>query len=201
LIRIGLTGGMGTGKATVAKMFARRGALVVDADELAREAVRPGRRAWKRIVEVFGRSVLRDDRSIDRRALAGIVFGDPRKVARLNAIVHPPVIREMRLQLARAAREGKYAVAVANVPLLFEAGMGGEFDRTVVVMCPREEQVARCGERDGLSRREIERRVRMQMPIAEKIRRSDYVINNGGTLKNTERQVRDMWRILTGGSA
>jgi len=201
LIRIGLTGGMGTGKATVAKMCARRGALVVDADELAREAVRPGRRAWKRIVEVFGRSMLKADRSIDRRALAAVVFSDQRKLKRLNAIVHPPVIREMRVRLARAAREGKYAVAVANVPLLFEAGLEGEFDRTIVVTCPREEQVARCAERDGLSRREIERRLRLQMPIAEKIRRSDYVIDNGGTLNNTERQVGDVWKILTGGRA
>ena len=192
---------MGTGKATVAKMCARRGALVVDADELAREAVRPGRRAWKRIVEVFGRSMLKADRSIDRRALAAVVFSDQRKLKRLNAIVHPPVIREMRVRLARAAREGKYAVAVANVPLLFEAGLEGEFDRTIVVTCPREEQVARCAERDGLSRREIERRLRLQMPIAEKIRRSDYVIDNGGTLNNTERQVGDVWKILTGGRA
>jgi dephospho-CoA kinase len=199
VLKIGWTGGLGTVKATVAKMFARRGALVVDADELAREAVRPGRPAWKRIVKAFGRSVLKDDRSVNRRALAGIVFGDPRKVARLNAMVHPPVMREMRRRLASTAREGKRDVAVANVPLLFEAGMEDEFDRTVVVTCPRKEQVSRCRERDGLSRREIERRLRMQMPIAEKIRRSDYVIDNGGTLKDTAKQVKNIWEILTGG--
>ncbi len=201
MLRIGLTGGMGTGKATVAKMCARRGALVVDADELAREAVRPGRRAWRLIVKAFGKGILKTDRSIDRRALAAVVFSDPRKLKRLNAIVHPPVKREMRARLARAAREGKYALAVANVPLLFEAGLEGGFDKTIVVACPREEQVARCVERDGLSRREISRRIRMQMPLAEKIRRSDYLIDNGGTLDNTERQVGNVWKILTGGRA
>lgn len=187
---------MGTGKATVAGMCARRGALVVDADELAHEAVRPGRRAWRSVVKAFGRGVLKADGSIDRRALGSIVFGDRRKLDRLNAIVHPSVIWEMRRRFARAAREGRHDVAVANVPLLFEAGLEGEFDKTIVVACPREKQIERCRERDGLSRREIERRIRMQLPVAYKIRRSDYVIYNGGTLKNTERQVGETWKNI-----
>ncbi|MEJ2744135.1 MAG: dephospho-CoA kinase [bacterium] len=199
MIRIGLTGGMGMGKATVARMCARRGAFVVDADDLARSAVRPGRRAWRSVVKAFGKGVLKADGSIDRSALAEIVFGDRRKLDRLNAIVHPSVVWEMRRRFARAAREGKHAVAVANVPLLFEAGLEGEFDKTIVVTCPRKEQIKRCSERDGLSRREIERRIKMQLPIADKIRRSDCVIDNGGTLKNTERQVKETWKILTGG--
>ncbi len=199
MIKIGLTGGMGTGKAAVAKMCARRGALVIDADELAHEAVRPCRRAWRSVVKAFGRGVLRADGSIDRRELAAIVFGDRRKLDRLNAIVHPSVMWEMRRRLARAAREGKHDVAVANVPLLYEAGMEGEFDKTIVVTCPREKQIERCRERDGLSRREVERRIRTQLPITDKIKRSDYVIDNGGTLENTERQVKETWKMLTGG--
>jgi dephospho-CoA kinase len=191
---------MGTGKATVAKMCARRGAFIIDADELARDAVRPGRRAWRSVVKAFGRGVLKADGSIDRRKLSAIVFGDRRKLDRLNAIVHPSVAWEMRRRFARAARGGK-RVAVANVPLLFEAGLEREFDKTIVVTCPRREQIERCSERDGLSRREIERRIRMQLPIADKIRRSDYLIDNGGTLKDTKRQVGEMWKILTGGRA
>lgn len=201
MITIGLTGGMGTGKATVARMCARRGAFVIDADELAREAVRPGRRAWRSVVKSFGRGVLKDDGSIDRLKLAAIVFCDRRKLDRLNAIVHPSVRWEMRRRLARAGREGKHDVAVANVPLLFEAGLEEEFDKTIVVTCPRKKQIERCRERDGLSRREIERRIGMQLPITNKIRRSDYVIDNGGTLENTKRQVKETWRMLTGGRA
>ncbi|MEI6633288.1 MAG: dephospho-CoA kinase [Chlamydiota bacterium] len=201
LITVGLTGGYGTGKGTVAGMFARRGALVIDADKIAHEAIGPRRAAWREVVRAFGRAVLAPDGSIDRRALAGIVFADARLLARLNAIVHPRVAREIRRRLLRAAREGRRGVAVVNVPLLFETGMEKGFDTTVAVTCPRGEQVRRCRERDGLSRKEVERRIRMQWAMGEKIRRARHVIDNGGTRANTEKQVRELWAPLTGGDA
>ncbi len=201
MLRIGITGGMGTGKETVAGMFADRGALVIDADRIARDAVRPRRAAWRGIVRAFGRKILLPDGRIDRRALGDIVFRDRRKRRLLNAIVHPPVVREMRRRMARAARSGRHPVLVANVPLLFEAGLEGDFDRIVVVSCPRMEQVRRCRARDGLSRAEVERRMRAQLPLAEKRRRADYVVDNGGTLENTERQVQKVWEEVASGRA
>ena len=193
MIKLGLTGGMGTGKATVAMFFASLGALVVDADEIAREVVRPGCRAWKNLVEVFGKEILKADGSINRVALAGVVFREPEKLKRLNAIMHPPVIDEMRRRFRSAEEGGRYAVVVADVPLLFEAGLEAEFDKTVVVTCPREEQIRRCCARDGLSRDDVESRLRAQMPLEEKVSRSDYVISNRGLLEDTEKQVKNLW--------
>ncbi|MDD5556934.1 MAG: dephospho-CoA kinase [bacterium] len=198
MIRVGITGGIGTGKATVAAMFGRRGAIVIDADELARAAVRPGTAARRRVVDAFGDGVVGPDGALRRRRIARIVFRRPDRLAVLNAIVHPPVVREMRRRL-RAARGAP--AAVVNVPLLFEAGLGGEFDAVVVVTCPREEQIRRARARDGLSRRAVEARIRAQMPLEEKAARADYVIDNGGPLRETERQVGRVWRGITGSGA
>lgn len=199
LITIGLTGGYGTGKGTVAAMFGRLGALVLDADELAHEAILPRRPAWREAVRAFGPAILAADGTVDRRALAAIVFRDRGALARLNSIVHPRVRREIRRRLRLAVRGGRHAAAVVNVPLLFEAGWGGDFDATITVTCPRGEQVRRCRERDGLSRKEVERRIRMQWPTGEKIRRSRHRIDNGGARDHTRRQVMKLWRTLTGG--
>lgn len=201
VITIGLTGGYGSGKGTVARVFAGLGALVIDADELAHEAIAPRRPAWRELVRRFGRGILAPDGSIDRGRLAGIVFRDRDLVADLNAIVHPRVRREMRRRIRAARRGGGRGVVVANVPLLFEAGMENDFDTTVVVACPREEQIRRCRRRDGLARKEVERRIGMQWGMGEKIRRARHVIDNGGTRAYTERQVRRLWREVTGGNA
>lgn len=200
MIRIGLTGGMGTGKATVARIFRRLGAFVIDADSLAREVIRPGRPVWREIVAAFGGGILKADGSVNRRGLAAIVFSDESRLRMLNSIVHPPVIRAMERKLARMRSEGKYPAAVVNAPLLFEAGLEGAFDAIVVVTCPREEQIRRCVERDGFSEEEIESRLRMQIPLAEKVRRADYVIDNGGSREKTEEQVRQVWRRVLAGS-
>lgn len=191
---------MGTGKATVAALCARLGALVVDADELAHDVMAPGTDVWRQVVEHFGRGVLGPDGAIDRRALARVVFGDADKLGLLTSLIHPPVIAEMERRLADAEKRGGYAVAVVDLPLLFETGLEERFDRVVVVTCPREEEIRRCQRRDKLSREEIEQRLRVQMPLGEKVARADYVIDNGGTRDATERQVREMWQQLTGGS-
>jgi len=201
LVTIGLTGGYGTGKGTVAGILGRLGALVIDADEIAHEAIAPRRPAWREIVRLFGGGICAPDGSIDRRRLAAVVFRDGRLLRRLNAIVHPRVGREIRRRLARARREGVRRVAVANVPLLFESGMDRWFDTTVVVVCPRAEQVRRCAARDRLSGREVVRRIRSQWPIREKLRRARHIVDNGGTRAYTERQVRRLWDSLTGGNA
>ncbi len=189
---IGLTGGIGTGKSTVSRMFERLGAVVIDADAIVHELQAPGTPLLQEMVGAFGASILDAEGALDRAALAELVFRDPEARARLNALVHPRVAAEMARRLHEARAAGAPLV-VLDIPLLLETGRGG-FDAVVVVYAPEEVQVRRQMERDGCSRQEAEARVRAQMSIEEKRRRADYVIDNSGTLEETERQVREVVR-------
>ena len=180
MILVGLTGGVATGKSTVAKMFKECGAVVIDADELAHEVVKPGKSAWREIVKTFGKTVLNTDRSLNRQALGRIVFRNPEKRRRLERIIHPRVAREQARLTKQAARTDPQAVVIYDVPLLFEAGIDTRVDTTIVVAADRKTQVARLKKRNGLSRAEAVRRIRSQMPLAKKIQRADHVLN--GTL-------------------
>jgi len=180
MILVGLTGGVATGKSTVAKMFARCGAVVIDADQLARKAVQPGKPAWREIVRTFGRGILNPDRTINRRALGAIVFHDKKKLRRLERIVHPRVAREQARLTKQALRNNPNAVIIYDVPLLFEAGIDKRVDKTIVVTADRETQIARLAKRNGLTRAEALRRIKSQWPLSRKIRRADIVIK--GTL-------------------
>jgi dephospho-CoA kinase len=180
MILVGLTGGVATGKSTVAKMFARCGAVVIDADQLARKAVQPGKPAWREIVRTFGRGILNPDRTINRRALGAIVFHDKKKLRRLERIVHPRVAREQARLTKQALRNNPNAVVIYDVPLLFEAGIDKRVDKTIVVTADRETQIARLAKRNGLTRAEALRRIKSQWPLSRKIRRADIVIK--GTL-------------------
>ncbi|MCX6348489.1 MAG: dephospho-CoA kinase [Candidatus Aureabacteria bacterium] len=190
-LRIGLTGGFGTGKSTVAGMLAARGALIVDADRLARKALRRGSDGYRRAVRIFGRKILDRAGRIKRRALAEEVFDRPERLRRLNRIVHPPVIRAIAETLRRSRRP-----VVAVVPLLFEAGTEGMFDRVVAVVAAPETVIARTAWKRRMTTEEIARRQKAQLPLAEKARRADYVIDNGGTLSATRRQVEAVWGKL-----
>ena len=180
MILVGLTGGVATGKSTVAKMFKECGAVVIDADELAHEVVKPGKSAWREIVKTFGKTVLNTDRSLNRQALGRIVFRNPEKRRRLERIIHPRVAREQARLTKQAARTDPQAVVIYDVPLLFEAGIDTRVDTTIVVAADRKTQVARLKKRNGLSQAEAIRRIRSQMPLAKKIQRADHVLN--GTL-------------------
>ena len=180
MILVGLTGGVATGKSTVAKMFKQCGAIVIDADELAYEVVKPGKPAWKEIVELFGKAVLNQDRSLNRQVLGRIVFGNPKKRRQLEHIIHPRVAREQARLTKQVARIDPKAVVIYDVPLLFEAGIDTRVDITIVVTADRKTQIARLKKRNGLSYTEAIRRIRSQMPLAKKIQRADHVLN--GTL-------------------
>jgi dephospho-CoA kinase len=180
MILVGLTGGVATGKSTVARMFARCGAVVIDADQLARKAVKPGKPAWREIVRTFGRRILNPDRTINRHALAAIVFHDKTKLRRLERIIHPRVAREQTRLTKQAARQDPNAVVIYDVPLLFEAGIDKRVEKTIVVTADRETQIARLKKRNGLTRAEALRRIKSQWPLSRKIRRADFVIQ--GTL-------------------
>ena len=177
MIVVGLTGGIATGKSTVAQMFKRCGAVVIDADQLARNVVRPGKPAWRDIVKVFGKDVLGPNRSINRNALGAIVFHNRPKLKRLERIVHPRVAREQQRLLRRITARSPDAVVVYEVPLLFESGAHKRVDKIVVVTADRETQIARLKRRNGLTRAEAMRRIKNQMPLARKVRRADVVLD------------------------
>jgi dephospho-CoA kinase len=199
---IGLTGGIGTGKSTVAHMLAALGAVVIDADAIVRELQAPGSPALDEIARSFGPEVLDAGGGLRRDALAAVVFRDPEARRRLDAILHPRVGAEMARR-AEAARRAGAALVVLDIPLLFEvraaAGGRGPFalDATVLVYCTREQQIARIRARDGCSRDEAERRLAAQLPIEDKRALADRVIDNSGPLAETEHQVRALVAELT----
>ena len=176
---VGLTGGIASGKSTLAAALRALGAPVIDADQLARDAVRRGSPALQAIVAAFGPRILALDGELDRKAMGALVFADPAARARLEAIVHPAVRQGVAEASARLAAEGQ-AVAFYDVPLLYERGLDREVDCVVVVHAPREVQVARLQARDGLTLAEAEARLAAQMPIDEKARRADVVVDNRG---------------------
>lgn len=194
MILVGLTGGVATGKSTVARMFQQCGAIVISADVLAREVVRPGRSAWREIVTEFGRSILKPDRTIDRQGLGDIVFRNPRKRRKLERIVHPRVTRLQARLTRQAAKQNRHAVVVYEVPLLFEAGVDKRVDRIVVVTAPRSTQIARLKTRDGLPRNESLRRIDSQLPMDQKVARADAVLNGAAPLPALRTEVRKLYR-------
>jgi dephospho-CoA kinase len=189
MIFVGLTGGVATGKTTVANMFRRCGAVVIDADELARQVVTPGKPAWRDIVRTFGKQILKPDRTINRHALGAIVFHDKKKLRRLERIIHPRVAREQARLTKQAARKDPKAVVVYDVPLLFEAGIDKRVDKIIVVTADRDTQVARLKKRNGLTRAEALRRIKSQMPMSKKRRFADYVVDGTTVLKHLEAHV------------
>lgn len=194
---IGLTGGIASGKSTVGRMLRAAGVPVIDADELAREAVAPGSPGLRAIVDRFGEGI-RDETGALRRGLLGqLVFADPVARTALNAIVHPEV-QALALGRLRDLDEAGVARAVYEVPLLFENHLEGGMHATLLVVVPAEVQRARLMARDGLSEADAQARIDAQMPLDEKKRRATYVIDNEGELRATASQLGRVWFALTG---
>ena len=196
MIIAGVTGSIGTGKTTVANMFRRMGAVVLDADEISHQLIYPGRPAWKKIVSVFGKAVLRRDHFIDRKALARKVFSDRRQLKRLSGIIHPLVYKFMRGKIAAIKRSDPSAIVVLDVPLLLESGGQKHIDKLIVVSSPRAVQIRRACGKFGIKKSDVLRRIRAQMPLKEKIKAADFVVDNGGNLVSTEKQARAIWKKL-----
>jgi dephospho-CoA kinase len=196
MILVGLTGGVATGKSTVAKMFKQCGAAVINADLLARQVVEPGKPAWRAIVKLFGRTVLNQDRSLDRQALGSIVFHNPKRRRQLERIIHPRVAREQQRLVHRIAKRKPHAVVIYEVPLLFEAGVDKRVDKIIVVTVDRNTQIARLSKRNGLSRAEALRRIRSQMPLAKKIQQADHVLNGTLSRPSLRKQVGQLFNSL-----
>ncbi|MBW2558479.1 MAG: dephospho-CoA kinase [Deltaproteobacteria bacterium] len=193
---IGLTGGIGSGKSTVARLFQKRGAYVIDVDVLAHLVEKPGSAVWNRIVECFGRKILSKDSTIDREALGGIVFRDNEKLKELNSIVHPAVFDEWRRRFDDIGSRDEKAIIISDVPLLIEVGWHMAVDMVILVYTSPNVQAERIMERNGCSYEEAEDRIRSQMPVDEKIPFADFVINNEGTPEETEAIVDRIWKEL-----
>jgi dephospho-CoA kinase len=196
MMLVGLTGGVATGKTTVAKIFRRCGATVIDADVLARQVVEPNKPAWRQIVETFGRGVLNRDRTINRHVLGAIVFRDRARLKQLERIIHPRVAAQQDRLTRSAARKDPHAVVIYDVPLLFEVGIDKRVDASIVVTADRATQITRLKKRNGLSRAEAIRRIKSQIPLTVKCRRADYVLD--GTTRRSELRltVHNLYRKL-----
>ena len=194
MLRVGLTGGIATGKSFCLSRFAALGVPVIDADLLAREAVAVGSPGLALVAGRFGPSVIASDGTLDRAALAALVFADRTARADLESIVHPEVYRRINEWFANQPAGTR--LAIADIPLLFETGHEHDFDRVVVCACERIEQLRRLVERDGLSKEAALARLAAQWPIEEKVARADHVIRTDSGFAETERQVRDVFEML-----
>lgn len=194
--RIGLTGGIATGKSYVRAQFEKLGVPTSDADSLARDVVAPGTAGLAEVVRRFGADVLEPTGGLDRKRLASIVFDDPAARKDLEAIIHPRV--KAATDRWFAAFDGSHALAIADIPLLYETGRDADFDEVIVVACDPETQVRRTIDRDGLSEKEARARLAAQLPIEEKIRRADYVIRTDGSFADTDQQIEAVHERLSG---
>jgi dephospho-CoA kinase len=194
MLAVGLTGGIGSGKSTVARLLAGRGAVVVDADLLARQVVEPGSAGYQAVLDRFGPAVAAPDGGLDRRALADLVFADPSALADLNAIVHPAVRAAIAGRLAEL-RDGD-GVVVLDIPLLVESGRSYGAAAVLVVDCPEDVAVRRLVEQRGMDEADARRRMAAQVPRAERLAAADLVIDNSGSPEQLEAEVERVWRFL-----
>lgn len=193
-MNIGLTGGIACGKSTVADSLVRRGALLIDADRIAREVVVPGSPALALIARRFGQAVIAEDGSLLRKKLGDIIFADEAARKDLEAILHPAIRREMIARMEQAERERPERLVVVDVPLLYESGLTAMFDEVMVVYVPESTQLQRLMARDGTSEEQARSRIAAQMPIERKKELADVVIDNSGTPGETELQLDAFWR-------
>jgi dephospho-CoA kinase len=192
-MRVGVTGIFASGKGTVCEMFRQLGAGVIDTDIVAREIMEPGQEGLKRVIDAFGTEYLNDDGTLNRRRFAASVFGNDEKVRLLNSITHPAIL-DIIMERSRGDM-----IWMVNTPLLFEAGFNVYMESNIVVTASNEQVLERGSKRDNISKEEIKERLKHQIPLNEKIRLADYVIDNSGTTENTKRQVLDIWKILIQG--
>jgi dephospho-CoA kinase len=196
MLVIGLTGGIGSGKSTVSNMLRELGAVIIDADVIARQVVRPGEPAWQELQERFGREIIRPDGSLDRRRLGEIAFHNSQALQDLNRITHPR-IRERIIERIDQLRQMNVRVVVVDAPLLLEAGLTDIVDQVWVVDVDHETLVKRVQLREGFTAEQVEARLQAQMAPEEKRRRADVVIDNRGNVGQTQEQVLQLWHKIT----
>lgn len=192
-MNIGLTGGIATGKSTVSALLVSKGALLIDADVIAREVMLPGHPVLAAAAELFGQAILLPDGTLDRKRLGDIVFNDPTQRRALNDITHPAIRKEIRGQMETLQKEYPNRLVVVDIPLLFESQLEYMFDQVLLVYAPFEIQLKRLMERNYLTMEEARARIQSQMDIEEKKQKADIVIDNSGQPLETERQIDKLW--------
>jgi dephospho-CoA kinase len=207
MLKVGLTGGIASGKSTVGEMLVALGAHLVQADRIAHQLMLPGQPVYNEVVRHFGGGILNPDLSVNRSKLAEAAFGSDAgssavssRIQELNRIVHPAVIRSQEEWMEEAGRQDPHAIAVVEAALIIEAGAAKRFDRLIVVTCSDEQRIARFAARQRLpiedARKEVERRMAAQLPEAEKVKAADYIIDNSSSLDHTRNQVQKIWEHL-----
>jgi dephospho-CoA kinase len=196
MLKVGLTGGLACGKSFVGEALADMGCLLIQADELGHSVLAPGGEAYEGVVNEFGRDILSADGTIDRRALASRVFGDAERLRKLNALVHPAVIRREEELAADYGRHNPDGIAVVEAAILIETGSYKRFDKMILVTCDQERQLERAMRRDGAVEKDVRARLSRQMPTAEKRKFADFVIDTSGEKEDTLRQTRNVYQEL-----
>jgi dephospho-CoA kinase len=196
VLKVGLTGGLASGKTFVGEALAELGCHVLQADRLGHAVLLPGGEAYAPVVREFGPVVVSKSGEIDRKALASEVFTKPERLALLNSFVHPPVVKREEEWLAIVAAGDPCGIAVFEAAILIETGGYRRFDKLIVVSCEMEQQVQRSMKRDGLPREDVLARLSRQMPLAEKLKFADYVIETSGTKEETVQQTRAVYELL-----
>ena len=196
MLKVGLTGGIASGKSFVGEALAAEGCLLVQADELGHAVLAPGGEAYEAVIREFGREILTGDGAIDRRALAARVFDHPDRLARLSALVHPAVIQRENVLLEEFAAAHTRGIAVVEAAILIETGSYTRFDKLILVTCSEEQQVERALRRDKALESDIRARISRQMPLEEKLKYADFVIDTSGEKEDTLRQTRAVYDVL-----
>ncbi len=196
MVTIGLTGGIASGKSTVSKEFEKLGAFIIDADQIARELIRPHKPIWQKIIDYFGVEIQREDLTIDRLKLGQIVFARESEREVLHKIIHPEIKREIDRRRKELGKDYPDAMVLVDGALLIEIGAFREMDKIIVVSATKKNQIRRLTGRGGLSVEEAKLRIKAQMPVKEKLKYADYVINTNGSIEDTRKQVRMVYGEL-----
>jgi len=196
MLRVGLTGGLASGKSFVGHALAELGCYLIEADKLGHEVMLPGAEAYDAIVREFGGGILEPDGQIDRHRLSALVWDHPDRLEKLNAIIHPPVVAREERRMAEIAQADPRAIAVVEAAILVETGSYRRFEKLIVVTCTAEQQMERALKRGSYSKEEILARISRQLPLEEKVRLADYVIDTSGTKENTLEQVQTVYESL-----
>jgi dephospho-CoA kinase len=196
MLRVGLTGGLASGKSLVGHALADLGCHLIEADALGHEVLLPGGDAYAPVVREFGPEILEAGGVIDRRRLAALVFGYPEKLAKLSSYVHPAVVRREEQIMAELEASDPQGIVVVEAAILVETGSYRRFARLIVAVCPREMQIERAMKRDGLTREEVLARLERQLPLEEKVKVADYVIDTSGTKEHALEQTQEVYRSL-----
>lgn len=196
MLIVGLTGGVGSGKTVVSQTLREEGAYLIDADQIARELVEPNTSTWKELIQAFGKEILKEDGSIDRKRLAQRVFSNPEERNLLNQMIHPRIKEEINRRKEEILQRDPEAVIIIDAALLIELGDHREMDKVIVVFAPMEQRIERLERRDGMSREEAQKVISSQMPQEEKVKVADFVIRNEGTLEETKEKARKVFQEL-----